>query len=366
VIQLDNSGHLRIAGASGFSAEEMESLQRQTRHSPTEAIKERCSAGRKVGNSYQCSAQAGAKLDNSTGWNLGDEVLIPLSSAHGASLGCISLREPRDPEAINSDELSRIELLAADLAVALELKSLQNQLIRSEKLAALGQLVAGVAHELNNPLTSVLGYGELLAEDITSGPLRKRLDKLVSEGHRMRKIVENLLRFSRQKAADRQSVDLASAIQDVLSLREYYLRKQGLDVALDVRSDLPRVALAENEFKQVLLNLLNNAIDAMEADSGPKQISLRAFQRGERAVVELEDSGPGFADLNRALDPFYTTKPVGKGTGLGLSICYGIIREHDGDIKLENLKPRGAKVTLELPLGEPEPVPLKALAARMT
>ncbi len=131
-------------------------------------------------------------------------------------------------EAVNAAELSRIELLAADLSVALELKSLHNQLIRSEKLAALGQLVAGVAHELNNPLTAVMGYGELLSEDAPTGAMRDRLEKLVNEGRRMKKIVENLLRFSRQRAVDRQAVDLTAVVQDVLALREYYVRTHGL------------------------------------------------------------------------------------------------------------------------------------------
>ncbi len=370
-IQLDNAGHLRVAGASGFSPEELAALQSRAQWSMDD-IREHCSRGRKIGkNSLRLSAAEAAKCvpvksvmqyPPNDHWNTGDDLLIPLCSAHGAYLGCISLDDPREVEAVNANELSRIELLAADLSVALELKALQNQLIRSEKLAALGHLVAGVAHELNNPLTSVLGYGELLSEGIPSGPMRQRLDKLVNEGRRMKKIVENLLRFSRQRAVDRQSVDLASVVQDVLALCEYYLRTHGLEVVVDIRSELSKVAVDEDQFKQILLNLVNNAIDAVKPRSEPKRITLRAFPRGNRAIIELEDTGPGFADVNRALDPFYTTKPVGQGTGLGLSICYGIIREHDGDIRLENLKPHGARVTVELPLSEAMPTPVHAMA----
>jgi two-component system NtrC family sensor kinase len=227
---------------------------------------------------------------------------------------------------------------------------LQSQLIRSEKLAALGQLVAGVAHELNNPLTAVMGYGELLSDDVPPGPAQARLDKLVNESRRMKKIVENLLRFSRQSSVDRHSIDLAPMVKEVLTLREYYAHTRGMEILSDIRSNLPSVAVDEDQFKQILLNLVNNAIDAVENVEGPKRITVRAFARGNRAILEVEDTGAGFKDLNRALDPFYTTKPVGKGTGLGLSICYGIIKEHDGEIRLANLQPHGARVTVELPL----------------
>jgi two-component system, NtrC family, sensor kinase len=371
-IQLENAGSLRVAGASGHASESLGLLQSRARQWSTEAVRELCSRGRILGkNSFRLS---GAEVDKvksevqypaNDHWNTGDELLIPLCSARGVYLGCVSLDDPRDVEAVNAGELSRIELLAADLSVALELKSLQNQLIRSEKLAALGQLVAGVAHELNNPLTSVLGYGELLSEDLPPGLQRQRLDKLVNEGRRMKKIVENLLRFSRQRTVDRQAVDLSPVVQDVLTLREYYLRTHGVEVIVDIRPDLSKVAVDEDQFKQILLNLVNNAIDAVETESEPKRITLRAFPRGNRAIIEVDDTGPGFADINRALDPFYTTKPVGKGTGLGLSICYGIIREHDGEIRVENLTPRGARVTVELPLSEATSAPANALAAHL-
>jgi two-component system, NtrC family, sensor kinase len=374
-IHLDNAGHgLRVAGSSGVASAELAELRRKAANWTTDDIKDFCSRGRLIGkNSYLLSREEAAKYDPvksrftyepNAYWNTGDELLVPLCSARGGYLGCIALDDPREVEAVNAQELSRIELLAADLAVALELKSLQAQLIRSEKLAALGQLVAGVAHELNNPLTAVMGYGELLSEDIPSGPMRERLDKLVNEGRRMKKIVENLLRFSRQRAIDRQSVELPPVLQDVLALREYYVRTRSLEVVVEIQKDMPKIAVDEDQFKQILLNLINNAIDAVESEPGPKRIKIRAFTAANRAVVEVEDSGPGFADISRALDPFYTTKPVGKGTGLGLSICYGIIKEHDGEIRLENVKPHGARVTVELPLSEAA-AGFSALAGRM-
>jgi len=377
VIHLDSGGHgLRVAGASGLSPAALAELQNKARRWTADDIKDFCTRGRQIGqNSYVLSAAEAAKYDPLKSslqydpnpyWNTGDELLIPLCSARGSYLGCIGLDDPRNVEAVTEPELARIELLAADLAVALELKSLQSQLIRSEKLAALGQLVAGVAHELNNPLTAVMGYGDLLSDDVPSGPPREKLDKLVNESRRMKKIVENLLRFSRQSTMDRKSLDLAPVVKDVLTLREYYAHTHGLEIISDIRSNLPRVAVDEDQFKQILLNLINNSIDAVENMTGIKRITVRAFVRGNRAIIEVEDTGPGFKDLNRALDPFYTTKPVGKGTGLGLSICYGIIKEHDGEIRLSNLQPRGSRVTVELPLGELKQLTGAAKAAEMS
>jgi two-component system NtrC family sensor kinase len=362
-IHLDNAGHgLRLIGASGLSPSGLSQLQSKSKQWTTEDIRDFCSRGNRIGaNSFLLSRDLAATYDpvksgrsypKNLHWNSGDELLIPLRSVQGGYLGCIALDDPRQVEEVNAQQLSRIELLAADLAVALELKSLQSQLVQSEKLAALGQLVAGVAHELNNPLTAVIGYGELLGDEVDSGPVRTRLEKLVGEGRRMKRIVENLLRFSRQSASYRQTIDLPLIVQDVLALREYHLRTRNIEVVVAIESDLPPIVADEDQCKQVLLNLLNNAIDAVESGNKPKRITIRSFQRGDRASIVVEDTGPGFRDLGRAFDPFYTTKPVGKGTGLGLSICHGIVKEHGGEIRVENLQEGGAAVTIRLPLGE--------------
>jgi two-component system NtrC family sensor kinase len=152
-------------------------------------------------------------------------------------------------------------------------------------------------------------------------------------------------------------------VQEVLALREYYTRTRNVRVELDIAPDLPSLGVNEDEIKQILLNLFNNCSDALEGIAGSKQISIRARRSGTRAVIEVEDTGPGFGNLNRALDPFYTTKPAGKGTGLGLSICYGIVRERGGDLKIENMKPYGARVTIELPFADTPAQPLVAAVA---
>ena len=282
-------------------------------------------------------------------WQNGDKVFIPLQSARGAIVGCISMDEPRDPARVNADELSNIEMLAGDLAVTVDNAALHRQLVRSEKLAAMGQLVAGVAHELNNPLTSIVGYSELMADEIQEPASRQKLEKMMREAQRMRRIIENLLRFARQNSVEKKSANLEAMLNDVLSLREYHIRSNGVAVQIEVEPQLPQVAVDEDQFKQILLNLLNNAIDALEGGR-EKRIHIHASRRDDRVVLHFDDTGPGFTEPHRVFDPFYTTKPVGKGTGLGLSICYGIVKEHGGEIHATNLQPRGARVALELPV----------------
>src|SRR5215831_17843762 len=183
-IELDGGAHgLLVAGASGVPSAELALLREKSRTWSVDTIKDFCAHGRQIGpNSFLLSASEAAKYNPlksslnyhpNSNWSTGDELVIPLCSARGGYLGCIALDDPREVEKVNAQELARIELLAADLAVALELKSLQSQLIRSEKLAGLGQLVAGVAHELNNPLTAVMGYGDLLSDDIPAGAPRE-------------------------------------------------------------------------------------------------------------------------------------------------------------------------------------------------
>jgi signal transduction histidine kinase len=352
VVQLENSERrLQVAGSSGLSAESLQRLQAQSDWT-LDHIKKLCFNAQPVGkNSYLLPPHEAIPLappENPNAPGKGEELLIPLCSDGGAYLGCIFLAAPRDPSTVDALELSHIEMLAADLALAIELQSLHAQLVWSEKLAALGQLLAGVAHELNNPLTAIMGYGELINDAIAAPHARDHLAKLVSEARRMKRIIDNLLRFSRQSAGDTQAVQLSPVLHQVLALREYHTRTRNVRVELDIAPDLPSLAVNEDEIKQILLNLFNNSNDALEGMAGRKQISIRAYQNGPQAVIEVEDTGPGFGNLDRALDPFYTTKPVGKGTGLGLSVCYGIVKKRGGDFEIENVKPHGARVRIKL------------------
>jgi two-component system, NtrC family, sensor kinase len=370
VVQLeDEHGGLRVAGSSGLSSESLQALQVQTQDCTLDHIKNLCCKAQPMGrNSYLVrppEAILFALRENSKAqWRDGEELLIPLCSDGGAYLGCIRLAAPRDTRTIHALELSHIEMLATDIALAVELQSLHTQLVCSEKLAALGQLLAGVAHELNNPLTAIMGYGELINDAIAAPQARDQLGKLVSEARRMNRIIDNLLRFSRKSERDNQAVQLAPVVQQVLALREYYTRSHNVRVEINIAPDLPCLAVSEDEIKQILLNLFNNSSDALEGMAGNKQISIRAHQRGSWAVIEVEDTGPGFGNLNRALDPFYTTKPAGKGTGLGLSVCYGIVKKRGGDLEIENVKPHGARVTIKFLVSDAPAPPLWAAVAR--
>lgn len=232
-----------------------------------------------------------------------------------------------------------------------DLRRTQQQLIHSEKLAAVGQLISGVAHELNNPLTAILGYSQLLSSSGEVGPqVLGYSEKLYKQAQRTHRIVQNLLSFARQHKPERAPVRLNAILEDTLGLRDYDLRMSQIRVHLHLSSELPLVPADPHQLQQVFLNLINNAVDAILEAGSEGDLWVRTGTEGGKAFVELKDSGPGVKDPSRVFDPFYTTKPVGKGTGLGLSICYGIITEHGGTIQVKNVPEGGAIFRIELPL----------------
>jgi signal transduction histidine kinase len=230
------------------------------------------------------------------------------------------------------------------------LQSAQSQLVQKERLAGVGQLVSGVAHELNNPLTAVIGYSDLLLEQAADGTSRPKLERLGAEARRIKRIVDNLLSFARPQTEGRRLMDIAVVARESLMLCEHQLQSSGIHVEMNFAQNLPRVALNEGQFKRVFVNLFSNSADALE-DAQEKKILVEGYLLGEKIIVRFSDSGRGFTDVSRAFDPFYTTRPVGQGTGLGLSICYGTVKEHNGNIYAQNLDPNGAALTIELPTG---------------
>ncbi len=370
VIQLEDAdGQLSVIGSSGS---QIALRKLQAKDWTLDRVQSACSGTLRIGhNSFllprektevsEISDQEQQESDRLC--RNGAVILIPLCSGIGTYLGCIRMLTRGPVLGLDALELARIEMVAADLAVAVQLKTLHRQLVWSEKLAALGQLLAGVAHELNNPLTVIMGYGELIGDKVASPQARDQLTRLVGETRRMKRIIDNLLRFARQGARDTHIVQLSPLVHEVLALCEYYTRKRKVHVDLDIAPGLPSLAVHEDEIKQILLNLFKNSSDALEGFAGKKHISIRAYQSGTRAIIEVEDSGPGFSNLNRALEPFFTTKPAGEGTGLGLSVCYGIVKQRGGALRIENISPLGARVTVELPIAEAVPQPLLAAVA---
>jgi two-component system, NtrC family, sensor kinase len=245
-----------------------------------------------------------------------------------------------------------------------QLRATQAQLVQAEKLSAIGHLVAGVAHELNNPLTSVIGYAQLVEEELRDGPsarpaaeVSQDLRRIAEESERAARIVRNLLAFARRQTVARAPQTLAEIASRVLALREYEFKLRGITLDTDLPIDAPQVLGDAGQLQQLLLNLVLNAEQAMRGGD-VKNLSVAIRHEPEFGTVELTvtDSGHGVdpANLSRVFDPFFTTREVGEGTGLGLSICYGIVRDHGGHIRLES-KPRvGTTVRVVLPARLPE------------
>jgi signal transduction histidine kinase len=232
-----------------------------------------------------------------------------------------------------------------------KVRSQTADLVRAEKLAALGRLAAGVAHELNNPLTGIFGYIQILQDDDRTGAHREKLNKMAREARRMSGIIENLINFTKPRGSGRQSSDIETVVRRALMLCEYNLKSCNINVHVLFDSGLPRLDLDENQLTQVFLDLFNNSADALEEVSD-RRISVEGHLEGDQLTIRFSDTGPGFSDVNRVFDPFYTTKPAGKGTGLGLSICQGIVTEHGGTIEAHNVKPHGAEVTITFRAGK--------------
>ncbi len=243
---------------------------------------------------------------------------------------------------------SRAELEKA----VVTLKGTQAQLVQSEKLSAVGQFVAGVAHELNNPLTAVIGFADLLTQVSTDTKTRPHLELIAKSAHRCHKIVQSLLSFARQHAPERKLVKPNGVIDEVLEIMAYDLRTSNIKVVTEFAPSLPVILADGHQLQQVFVNILSNARQALQTFRQEGQITVRTRVAGGFVRIEFEDNGPGIRpeNLSKIFDPFFTTKPVGQGTGLGLSLSYGIIQEHGGRITAQSEVGRGTTFVIELPI----------------
>ena len=230
-----------------------------------------------------------------------------------------------------------------------DLRRTQEQLLQSEKMSAVGQLIAGVAHELNNPLTAILGYAQLLQSEELAERAADFVNKLFKQAQRTHRVVQNLLSFARQRKPHKQTVDLSKVLEETLALRDYDLRVNNIKLERETEAALPTVTADPHQLEQVFLNIINNAVDAMLETGRGGCLKVSASAKDGNIHIEFHDTGPGIKEPNRIFEPFYTTKSVGKGTGLGLSICYGIIQEHGGGISAHNRDDGGAVITVVLP-----------------
>lgn len=298
-------------------------------------------------------------------------IVYPLE-IEGESLGVLNVNRTGESEPFSSSDLRTATIFGSQIAQAVynarlyqelegkvselknaysQLESMQLQLVQSEKLAAIGQLAAGVAHELNNPLTGILGFSQMVLESPDlSKQVREDIESVYKQSQRCRQIIQNLLQFSRRKESQKDRLMLVPLIESTLKLVRYDFSSSNIEIVTEFSEPLSPIFGDASQLEQVLLNLVNNARHAMEKRS-PAQLTIKAFQKGSRVTLQFIDTGCGISkeNLKKVFDPFFTTKPAGKGTGLGLSISYGIVQQHHGTIAAESQEGVGTTFTLEFP-----------------
>jgi two-component system NtrC family sensor kinase len=274
-----------------------------------------------------------------------DNLELPVMRADGRTgQFSVNLSPMRDDQG----HVSSIVVVMSDIT---DTAMLQAKLVHTEKLAAVGQLVSGVAHEVNNPLTAILGFADLLMENPElPESARRDLRVILQEAQRTKQIVQNLLSFARQMPPQRRPLQLNQILGRTLQLRAYDFSSHGVEVVQNFHETLPEVIGDSHQLQQVFLNIINNAYDAVRECNRPPRIEIMTDASEGFAEVVFRDNGNGIEHIERIFDPFFTTKEVGKGTGLGLSICYGIVREHGGDISCHNNESGpGATFVVRLP-----------------
>ncbi|MBI3636226.1 MAG: GAF domain-containing protein [Candidatus Rokubacteria bacterium] len=386
VYRLETDGSLPLLAAFGIDAGVVRTITLQ----PGEGLGGRAVAERRVVVSRNVLQDPTLVLSpwlrdriERSGYRMG--VGIPLV-AHDRVVGVITIAAEEGRE-FSTEDLQSLQTFADQAALAFEnarlyktaqdslarLRETQAQLVQAAKLSALGQLVSGVAHELNNPLSVIIGYGQLLLSRDMPEPIKHPVQLMVAQGDRMAKIVRNLLYFARQRPPERGPADVHQVIEQTLALRANQLSLLDIKIEREFAADLPTINADPQQLQQVFLNLLLNAEQAITTDrqGGGRIVFRTSLAPGKKSVrAQVIDDGPGIRgdDMPHVFEPFFTTKEVGVGTGLGLSVSYGIVEEHGGRLSVES-RPGETVFTLELPVGEvteqpvAPPAPAAALAS---
>jgi len=287
------------------------------------------------------------------------------TTAHGQQVENIELRVRRSDSSMGHfsislspmrDELNTVNSVVVVMTDITDATLLQAKLAHSEKMATIGRLVSGVAHEVNNPLAAILGFTDLLLENPEMpASAREDLQIILQETQRTKDIVQDLLSFARQRPVQRELVSVNNVLRQTIKLRSYDFASHGVEVLEDFDEALPPALGDSQQLQQVFLNILNNAYDAVQESTERGRITIRTSHHDHAIEVNITDNGTGIIDPQRIFDPFYTTKHAGKGTGLGLSICYGIVRAHGGEIQCWNNEAgSGSTFMIRIPLAETE------------
>ena len=324
--------------------------------------------GHRIGGSYLVPAGDcnGGGLSPGTALEL---LFIPLDGSGSSLVGTVMLAGPETAEPPSAESLSPLELFAGQMAHALQKKrldreiksmqerllSVQAQLLQAERMSAIGLLISGVAHELNNPLSGIMGFAQLLLASELNAKVRKHLERIHNEAVRSQRIVQNLLSFARRHQPEKTHESLNAVIDGVLELRSYQLKVDNVEVVRRYDPALPRTMLDFHQLQQVILNVVNNAHQAMMEVSGrPRRLIIATLQAGGMLRASFTDTGTGIAQdrLESIFDPFFTTKKGAKGTGLGLSVSRSIIKDHQGGMSAESVLGEGTTLHVDLPLLE--------------
>ncbi len=304
---------------------------------------------------------AGARFEVRLVSRVGDPIPVLISAnpyvQNNAMVGVFAIVSDLREQKRAEEERRRMHEEALETNVKLrdsmqQLQAAQEQLIQAEKLSALGEMISGVAHELNNPLTGVMGYAQLLVSMGATEEMKKNLERIQKEAVRCQKIVQNLLTFARKHHPERKLVDLNDVARSTLDLRAYNLRVDNIEVELDLDETLPPVMADAYQLQQVFVNIINNAHQAIVDAGRQGRLIIRTSRHDALNRIEFIDNGPGIPEdkMGKIFDPFFTTKEIGRGTGLGLSLSYGIVKEHEGQIMAKSEPGQGATFIVELPV----------------